>query len=102
MKLILGPQGLFEYLEENLSVDNHLTSKLFGLELLGDPPFTEICASNNNGRHQEAFVRWYLFASKNYTGESLNNLCKCLRRVGKNARPLLIEVAKKIEQAIRR
>ena len=102
MKLILGPDGLFLYLEENLSVDNELAAQLYGLNLLGDPPYSEICTLNNNGKHQEAFAHWYSYASKNYTGKSLNNLCKCLRRVGENARPLLTEVAKKIEKAIRK
>ena len=90
------------YLEENLSVDNELALKLYGSKLLGDNHFSEIRASNDNGKHQEAFVHWYSYASKNYTGKSLNNLCKCLRRVGENARPLLTEVAKKIEKAIRK
>ena len=101
VKLILGPNGLFAYLEENLSFDNHLASKLHGSNLLGDPPFSEVHALTTNGKHQEAFVHWYKFASKYYTGKSLNNLCKCLKRVGGNSRPLLTEVAKKIEEEIR-
>ena len=98
----MGPDRLFLYLEKNLSVDNYLATQLYGLKLLGDPPYSEIHALNKNGEHHEAFDHWYSFASKYYTGESLNDLCECLKRVGEEARPKLIEVAKKIEQAIKR
>ena len=102
VKQILGPNGVFQCLQKDLPVDNDLAAQLYGSKLLADPSFSKIRALNNNGEHQEAFVHWHTYALKYYTGESLNDLCRCLRSVGGNAKPILIEVAKKIEEAIRR
>ena len=102
MKLILGPDGVLKDLQRDLPVDNNLASKLYGLKLLADPPLSEIRAMNEHGKHHEAFVYWHTYALKFYTGKSLKDLCTCLRTLGNDAKPLLIEIAEKIEQAIRR
>ena len=99
---VLGPQGLFAYLRKNLVIDNNLAGKLFGWkpQLLADPPYHEICASNTHGEHTRSFDLWYKFASDYYTGTSLTELCKCLRSAG-IAKQRLIAVAKKIESAMK-
>ena len=93
---VLGPQGLFAYLSDKLAIDNSLAKKLFGWkpQLLTDPPYHEICASNTRGEHPYAFDLWYKFASDHYTRMSLTDFIKCLRSAG-SARQ--IDIAGKIE-----
>ena len=96
---VLGPQGLFAYLSNKLAIDNSLAKKLFGWkpQLLADPPYHEICASNTRGEHPHAFDLWYKFASDHYTGRSLTELCKCLRSAVSAKQ---VKVAEKIESAM--
>ena len=102
MESVLGPSGLYSYLSKNLSIDNDLASILYGWkpQLLEDPPYHQINALNDNGKHQDAFKQWHKFAMKSYTEKRLLELCKCLRKAGKKAKPKLTEVAVEIESAI--
>ena len=63
--------------------------------------FDEIRALNGNGKHFEAFQKWYQFAESWYTEERLKNFRECLEELGKDARPRLIEVAKEIRKLLR-
>ena len=91
-------QKRYAYLRENLSVDNELSAKLFGWkpQLLDEPTVDEIRSLNEHGKPTEAFQKWYQFAISGYTEERLRVFCECLEEVGKEVKPKLIEVAKKI------
>ena len=80
-----------------------LAAKLFGWEpqLLDRAHFDEIRALNGNGKHSEAFQKWYQFAASWYTEKELENFCNCLEELGKDAKPKLIEVAKEIRKLLR-
>ena len=97
-------QKCYAYLRENLSVDNELSAKLYGCEpqLLDKATFVEIGALNKYGQPYEAFQKWYQFAESGYTEERLRVFCECLEEVGKEAKPKLIEVAKKIRRDLLR
>ena len=97
-------QKRYAYLRKNLSVDNELSAKLFGWkpQLLDKPTFAEIRALNEHGKPYEAFQKWYEFAESGYTEERLRVFCECLEVVGKDAKPKLIEVAKKIRRKLLR
>ena len=97
-------QKHYAYLRENLSVDNELSAKLFGWkpQLLDEPTFDEIRSLNEHGKPTVAFQKWYQFAVSGYTEESLRVFCECLEEVGKEAKPKLIEVAKKIRRKLLR
>jgi GTPase SAR1 family protein len=92
----------FSYLEENLHIDNTLASKLYGWKpsLLRSPEHKRIRALNDQGKDDDAFQTWFSFATSGYLEESLVELCKCLRKAGKDARPKLIRIADKIEAAM--
>ena len=104
VKVIL--ENLYDYLKGSLPVDQQLAGKLYGWK----PPLIQagqhraILASIGRGRSEEAFQEWYEFATANYTedDDSLNHFIECLKRTGKDARPMLIEIARKIEKEIKR
>ena len=79
-------------------VDNDLASKLFGWkpQLLADPPYREIRALNDLGKHHDAFEKWYVFSESSYTEDRLEVFCECLKEVGKDTRPKLKVVAEEI------
>ena len=62
--------------------------------------FDEIRALNGNGKHFEAFQKWYQFAESWYTEKRLEDFCNCLVELGKDVRPKLIEVAKEIRKLL--
>ena len=97
-------QKRYAYLRENLSVDNELSAKLFGWEpqLLDKPTFAETRALNEHGKPYDAFQKWYQFAESGYTEERLRVFCECLEEVGKDAKPMLITVAKEIRRKLLR
>ena len=87
----------YYYLRKNLRVDNELAAKLYGWipKLLGDPPYSEIKAMNNQGKHYDAYEKWFNFATSSYTQESVGEFCKCLKEAGREGRPRLTKVARK-------
>ena len=93
---------LHAYLGGKLSVDNELAAKLTIWEppLLDEPTFDEIRDLNEHGKPYEAFLIWYHFAESGYTEERLRDFCDCLEEVGKDAKPKLIKVAKKIRKLL--
>ena len=70
--------------------------------MLGSQEHKRIRALNDQGKDDDAFQTWFSFATNGYTEVSLVELCKCLRRAGKDARPKLIDIAEKIETAMKR
>ena len=96
MKNVL--EGKYSFLRENLIVDSDLASKLFGWkpQLLAGPPYREIRALNDLGKHHDAFEKWYVFSESSYTEDRLEVFCECLKVVGKNTRPKLKVVAEEI------
>ena len=84
-----------------MTIDNEVAAKLFGWkpQLLGDPPYYEICSLNECGKHYDAFEKWYVFAKSSYTEERLNDFCECLREIGRvDARSKFAEVAEILER----
>ena len=97
-------KNLFEYLRENLPVDQELAGKLYGWKppLIQDGQHRAIRAFIDRGRSYDAFQEWYDFATANYEEESLNHFIDCLKKTGKDARPKLKKIAIKIEKEIKR
>ena len=102
VKVVL--KRLFQYLEEKLPVDRQLAGKLYGWDppLIQDHQHQAILSAITMGRSSAAFQEWYQFAIMNYKEESLNHFIDCLKKTGKDARPMLKVIAKKIEKEIKR
>ena len=92
---------LYAYLSDNLRMTNDLASKLFGCKLLDESTFEVIAALNNHGQSGDAFGKWHKYAEWMYTEDSLREFCKCLEDVGNNAKPKLLQVAKKIKKTVK-
>ena len=84
-------------------MSDDLVAKLYGWKppLLDEPTFKEITALNDWGKPDNAFQKWQDYAASWYTEESLKEFCKCLEDAGNNAKPKLLQVAKKIMKTLK-
>ena len=91
--------NLHEFLSENLKLDNNVASKMYSWnpKLLNSTTYNNIRRLCENNEYEKVFSEWYWYAKNFYTGVFLMEFCKCLKKAGKDARPVLIVVAEKIE-----